>query len=120
MKIGNDPVYVTLDGCVGKVTGTNYAEGQFLLKPFLTHKEKADTIRLTELLLRNIERNQDAIMFYSAIAQLAFHIVEFPSWWTDRGLDLYDSEPVWALLEKVSEIQNPNKDKKDEEKKPEA
>lgn len=117
MKISNEPIYITLDGCKGKVTGADYSEGQFLVKLFLTHREKSDVIRLTEMLLRNIERNQNAIQFYSAIAQLAFHITEAPAWWGDRGLELYDAEPVWALMDKIYELQNPGKK---EEKKEEA
>ena len=59
MKINNEPIYVTLDGCKGALTGADYAEGQFLIKPYLTHREKNDVLRLTELLLQKIERNQN-------------------------------------------------------------
>ena len=120
MKVNNEPIYVCLDGCKGGVTGADYSEGQFLIKKYLTHREKSDVIRLTELLLRNIERNQEAILFYSAIAQLAFHVVESPEWWGDKGMDLLDGEPVWALMEKVYKLQNPESEKKDAEKPAEA
>ena len=116
MKINNEPIYVTLDGCKGALTGADYAEGQFLIKPYLTHREKNDVLRLTELLLQKIERNQDAILFYSAIAQLAFHIVEAPSWWGDKGLDLVDTEPVWALMQEIYKLQSPKASDKEEKK----
>jgi hypothetical protein len=115
MKVSNEPVYVCLDGCKGSDTGFDYSDGQFLIKKYLTHREKNDVIRLTELLLHNIERNQDAILFYSAIAQLAFHIVEAPEWWGDKGMDLIDREPVWALMERIYNLQNPDKVKKEAE-----
>jgi hypothetical protein len=114
MQISNEPVYVTLDGCKGSNTGADYSEGQFLVKKYLSHREKNDVIRLTELLLRNIERNKDAILFYSALSQLAFHVVECPAWWGDKGMDLFDTEPVWALMDKIYELQNPEVLKKEE------
>ena len=58
----------------------------------------------------------------STLAHLSLHVIssEGVDWWKDNGLNLLDSEPVFALAAEIKKLQNPKKDepKEEEEKKP--
>lgn len=115
--IDNSPVFIRLEDVKGEKTGTSYT-GEFKVKKYLNHKESTDATRLAEQLLRGIERSEERIAFLSTLAHLAFHIIEAPDWWGDNGLDLLDKEPVWVLAEKLSLVQQPPKEEKEEKETP--
>lgn len=117
--INNDPIYITLDNVVGERTKAKY-QGTFTLKKYLTNKEKLDASRLAEALARNIERSEVNLEFASIVAALSFHIVEAPKWWGDKGLDLYDREPVYVLSEELEKIINPPVEAKNDADAPES
>jgi hypothetical protein len=103
----NAPKWVDID-VIGEHTKQKYF-GRFALKPYLTNGERADAVRLSETYFRGISENTNQKMFLSALAFLSMHIVETDAkWWTSNGLDLLDEAPVWAIINKLSEIQDPN------------
>ena len=104
--IDNSPVYIKLEEVKGEKTGSLYT-GEFTIKKFLTQKERIDATRLAESLARGIERSPADLEYVTMIAHLAFHVISAPAWWGDKGLDLYDREPAWALSDKLIEVQNP-------------
>jgi len=107
--IDNSPTWVEID-----VTGgsTNKYFGRFSVKPFLTHEEKADAVRLAERYTRGIEKSGDQRMFMTTLAFITLHIVETDAaWWNSKnGLDLIDEEPVYEIANKIGDIQNPKKE----------
>ena len=102
--------------CEGEQSGEKYF-GRFLIKPLLTHKERADAIRLGELWCRGIVDNIEERLFLTTQAFLKFHIVESDAkWWSKDGtLDIYDENPVYAISAKIKELQDVVKPKKPQE-----
>lgn len=92
----------------GEFTKTKYF-GRFRLKPYLTHGDRADVARLAELYNRGISTDAAQRAFNMTLAFLKFHIVETDApWWTEKGgLDLYDEAPIYALAERVRDVQKP-------------
>ena len=102
--IGNEPKWMDCEA-EGENTKFKYF-GRFSLKPFLTHAEKSDAVRLAEKYCRGIENAQQQRLFLTTLAFLKFHVVEFEAdWWKEDGLDLYDEEPVYVLAEILAEVQ---------------
>jgi len=96
--------------CDGEtVPGSKYV-GQFLVKPFLTHGERAAAVRLAEKYMIGIETTFDQRSFLTTLAFLKYHIVEVDSkvtWWKEDGLGLSDEAPIYAMAEELKKIQKP-------------
>lgn len=105
----NDPKWVDLKA-EGEFTKREYF-GRFCLKPFLTIKERADAVRLSELYYRGINESAEQRMFLTVLAFLKFHIVDTDAtWWKDEdGLNMVDENPVYELYKLLQNIQNPKK-----------
>ena len=89
----------------GEATKHKYI-GRFKIKPFLTHREKADAIRLAERNCRGIVEDLNNIQFQRLLAFLKFYIVEVDAdWWKNDGLDLYDESPIYELLKQLRKLQ---------------
>ena len=110
--VSREPRWVEVK-CKGEITGAEFF-GRFSVKPYLTHKERADAIRLGELLSRGIE-DKNQRLFHLTLAFLAFHVAETDAaWWklddkddACKGLGLCDEEPVWAISAEVRKLQKP-------------
>lgn len=109
MNINNEPKWIDVD-VDGEVTGAKYF-GRFLIKPYLTHAERADVTRLSELYNRGITADAGQRAFGMTLSYLKFHIVETDSmWWEGSGLNLLDEAPVYKLAESVRNLQAPKKE----------
>lgn len=115
MNVNNDPQWRDVE-IEGDFTGKKYF-GRFLIKPFLTNGERADVSRLAEMYNRGLSSDGNQKAFNMTMAFLKFHIVESDAtWWTDKGgLDLYDESPIFAIAEKVREVQKPAEKKEEKE-----
>ena len=112
--LGNEPVWIDME-CTG-TSGEKYF-GRFQVKRYLTHKERAEAVRLSETLCRGITDDVNMRAFLTTAAFLSVHITEVDAkWWGDRGLDLVDEEPIWELAKKIREVQRPATDDKKEQK----
>jgi len=91
--------------------------GRIELKPFLTHREKAEAVKLAEKYMIGIEVSYEFRAFLTTLAFLSLHIVNLESdaksWWQDDGLSLLDESPVYAIAEALKKIQNPEEPKKE-------
>jgi hypothetical protein len=106
--INNSNDFLSMENVEGERTKKKYT-GRFTVKRYLVFKEKVDVARLNGVLGAGV--TDDAMLdLISAYAHLAFHIVEAPKWWGDRGLDLEDTAPVWWLIDKVLELQKPTQE----------
>ena len=74
MPINNESKWVDIE-VTGEETGQVF-RGRFNIKPFLTHKEKSDAVRLAERYYRGIFQNEEQRKFLSTVAFLHFHIIE--------------------------------------------
>lgn len=111
--INNNPIWTDIK-VTGEWTKQEYF-GRFLIKPFLTHAERADAVRLAERLSRGIEKSEAQKMFLSTLAFLKFHIQETDAkWWLEDGLSLIDEAPVYELADTLAKIQNPKEEEKEE------
>lgn len=109
--IDNSPVWLEVD-CVGENTGAHYF-GRFEVKRYLNNREKSDIARLFETYVRGISEDVQQRGLLYALAQLNFHVLSTDAaWWTDKGLDLLDDEPVVQLMAKLREIQTVKKEEK--------
>lgn len=100
----NEAQWVDIE-CKGENTQQQII-GRFKLKPFLTHKERADAVRLAERYSRGIIEDEAQKTFQRLLAFIKFYIVEFDaSWWTNDGLDLVDESPVYEIFTKLRKIQ---------------
>jgi hypothetical protein len=106
--IDNSPSFVSIEDVKGETTGTVF-NGKFKVKPYITNRERSDVARLMDDLANGIITDTSQRVLLSTIAHLSFHVVEAPDWWGDMGLDLVDQEPIYALSDKVKELQNPAK-----------
>jgi len=108
----NEPQWADID-VVGELTGKRYF-GRFSMKRYLTHRERAEAVRLAETLCRGIQSDTTFRTLLSTIAFLGVHIVEVDAkWWTEsgedvKGLELEDEAPIWALAKQINEIQKPD------------
>lgn len=114
--IGNDPVWIEVD-CVGENTGKKYF-ARFRVKKYLTHKERADAVRVAESLCVGINQELVFRTLLSSIAFLNQHILECDAdWWRGeedsrigqviKGLDLLDENPIWTLSKQLNDAQKP-------------
>lgn len=107
--IGNEPVWIEVN-CKGD-SGANYF-GRFRIKKYLSHKERSDAVRMAELLCRGITQDISFRTLLSTVAFLNCHITETDAvWWNgadgQKGMDLTDEEPVWAIAEEINKAQKP-------------
>lgn len=104
--VDNSPKWVDVKA-VGDYSGTEYF-GRFSLKPYLTHKERLDALRLADVYCRGIS-DPVARQLYTNTAFLKFHIIKTDAtWWKDDGLDMYgDETPVYAICEQLKSLQKP-------------
>ena len=115
----SDLKWVDVD-VIGEVSKKKFF-GRFNLKPYLSHRERADAVRLAETYMRGISESTDQRLFLTTLAFLAMHIVETDAkWWKEstNGLDLVDETPVYAITKALSEIQDPDFGKPKEEETP--
>jgi hypothetical protein len=114
--INNEPKWVDIK-VDGEFTGEQYF-GRFRVKPFLTHAERADAVRLAELYYRGISQDANQRMFLTTLAFLKFHVLESDAtWWGEtNGMNSFDESPVWAISEKLREVQALASGKKPPEK----
>jgi hypothetical protein len=115
--IGNEPIWIEVN-CKG-LSGENYF-GRFRVKKYLTHMERAEAVRMAEILCRGIVQDINLKTLLSTIAFLNEHILETDAkWWEGdegkKGVELVDEEPVWALAEQINKAQKPQADKTAEE-----
>jgi hypothetical protein len=110
----NNPVWVEID-VTGATSGTQYF-GRFNIKPYLTLAEKSDTVRLSERLARGITRTELELQFLTMLANVRMHVVDTDAnWWKNKetgsedGFDLIDDDPIFALYDKIKEIQKSSK-----------
>jgi hypothetical protein len=112
----NEPEWVDVKS-KGEKTGQEYF-GRFRMKPFLNLAERADAVRLSELYSRGIYQEPAVRGLLMTVAFLKMHIVETDAtWWKEQdGLTCLDEEPVFAIANKLQELQNKvsGKDKKEE------
>jgi len=52
--------------------------------------------------------NEELTSLYNVLAMLRFGITDGPDWWegTDKGLELYDLNVIWAIFEEVAKFEN--------------
>ena len=82
--------------------------GRFCVKPYLTLGERRDAQVLADKYCYGLG-NEDQRILYSTLAFLAIHITETDAkWWAPNGLDLLDESPVWAIANKLYELQDPD------------
>lgn len=107
MSINNEPKWVDVKA-KGERTGEEFF-GRFNVKPYLTHGEVNDVMRLAELYNRGIMTDPDQRAFNVTLAYLKFHIVATDAaWWTEKGgLDLIDANPVYAISAAIRTVQKP-------------
>ena len=112
----NNPQWVDVK-TDGENTGLEYF-GRFSVKPFLSHKERSDAVRLAEAYCRGIRDDMNMRNFLTTQAFLKFHVVESDAdWWSEDGtMDTLDENPVYAIAEKIRDVQDSFKPKKDQEK----
>ncbi len=93
----------------GDMTGTKH-DGNFEAKERLSHRDMLQRDAMRRNLLG--DRPETAPTFEQGRAQMLAHLaislVDAPKWWrdSDGGLDLYDSNVVVELYEKVMDGQN--------------
>jgi hypothetical protein len=105
----NDPKWKDVD-CEGEFTKNKYF-GRFCLKPYLTHGERADAVRLAELYCRGINQDAGQRSFLTLLAFLKFHVTETDAEWfkDSNGLNTYDEQPFYQLADKLKEVQGGDK-----------
>jgi hypothetical protein len=102
--------------CEGETTKRKYF-GKFEVKPFLTHREKAEAVRTAEKYMFGIETTLDQRQFLTTLAFLKSHIVTIDdkvNWWIGDGLDIHDERPVYQLAEEIKKLQDPEPEKEEE------
>jgi hypothetical protein len=112
--IKNEGVWVNLHSLGQSEAHYN---GKFLLKPWLTHGEKADGQRLAERYNMGIETPAERY-FYTMLAYTKFHVLEAQEadWWDiDNLLEGIDQEPIYELWNLLGGARNAAKGKKDAE-----
>jgi hypothetical protein len=101
---------------VGETTKKRYF-GRIELKPFLTHREKAEAVKLAEKYMIGIEVSLEFRSFLTTLAFLSLHIVnldaESKGWWGEDGLSLLDESPIYATTEALKKLQFPEEAKKE-------
>jgi hypothetical protein len=97
----------------GENTGKKYF-GKFQVKPFLKVKEKAEAVRLAERYMLGIETTISQREFLTTLALVTYHIVSDDSveWWKEKGLDLYDEAPIYAIASEIKKMQTPPEQEK--------
>lgn len=104
----NKNTWIEID-CEGEASKQRYF-GRFEVKPFLVHKERADAARLAEVYCRGIREDVSERAFLTSLAFVKMHIVSSDaSWWKEDGLDLVDEAPIYEIIKKINELQNPSK-----------
>jgi len=110
----NESVWVDVE-CQGENTKQTFV-GRFKIKPFLTHMERADAVRLAERYSRGILDDDAQKTFLRLLAFLKFYIVEADAdWWTNDGTDLVDEVPIYELISKLRKLQGKEEEKKDDQ-----
>jgi hypothetical protein len=105
--IDNTPKWIEVD-VQGETTKTPYF-GRFLVKPFLTHGERADAQRLADRYTVGMEEG-DLKNLMRMISFLSLHIQDNQApWWAERGLNLVDEAPLYEIAKKLDELRNPAK-----------
>ena len=107
--IGNEPIWIEVNS-TGE-SGEKYF-GRFLVKKYLSHRERGDAVRMAELLCRGIQQDVTFRTLLSTIAFLNKHIVETDAkWWVGdegmKGIDLLDEAPIWAIGDEIHKAQKP-------------
>lgn len=112
----SDDIWVEIE-TTGEVTGTKYF-GKFLIKPFLTHSERSEAYKLATKNCLGLEDAAPHRILLTTMSFLKYHIKEADAnakWWSAaNGHDLFDEAPVYALSDKVGEIQASRRPKADE------
>lgn len=119
--IGNENVWIDID-CKG-LSGIQYS-GRMCVKKYLTHRERAESVRVAEKLCYGISQD---IEFRALLATVAFinqHVVECDAkWWKGNGvegsigIDFIDEEPIWEIAAQISKLQKPEAEAVPEEPK---
>jgi hypothetical protein len=119
--MSNETNWIDVD-VKGEITDQHFF-GRFEVKKYLTHKEKADSTRIAEMLCRGIEKNIEIYTFLSTLAFLNSHIKSTDaSWWKKdeatgiAGMDMNDESPVWEISKKILELQKPKTETPAEQK----
>ena len=104
MSLLNETTWIEIN-VKGENTKHDY-HGRFKLKAFLTHRERADAVRLSEKYNRGISDDLNYIGFQRLLAFLKFYIIEVDaSWWKDDGQELFDEAPVYELVKELRKLQ---------------
>ncbi|MEM4379069.1 MAG: hypothetical protein QXL01_00080 [Thermoplasmatales archaeon] len=116
--LGLEPKWVEVD-CVGETPIKLKYFGRFLVKPYLSHRERSAAIQLAEKYMIGINTSIEQQAFLSTLAFLKIHIQDMDDaakkWWGDDGLDLIDERPITQLAEQIKKIQQPGEEEKKEE-----
>jgi|GEM_PF-5042228 len=117
--IGNEPIWIEIN-CVGE-SGEKYF-GRFRIKRYLSHKERAEAVRMAELMCRGITQDITFRTFLSTLAFLNCHILETDAvWWSgdpgQKGMNLSDEKPIWDIAEQIYKAQKPQTENLNEESK---
>jgi hypothetical protein len=103
--------YVDVD-CVGETTGTRYV-GQFEVKLFLTLKDRAESGKVKNRLLKDVLESDDIYFLLQLVSNLNAHLVgKKPAWWGEDGVDLEDTTPVIELANGLRQAQQIEVDSK--------
>lgn len=116
--IGNEPVWIEVN-CEGE-SGIKYF-GRFRIKKYLTHKERAESVRVAEVLSRGITQDLNFRTLLATIAFVNQHILETDAtWWQGdegmKGADMIDENPIWEMASQISKAQKPPAPETTEEK----
>jgi hypothetical protein len=114
----NEPKWCDVDS-EGEFTGRKYF-GRFKIKPFLSHAERADAVRLAETYYRGITQDANQRLFLTTLAFLKFHVIETDAdWWSEQnGLSITDEDPIWKISDQLQLIQGDASGKKKPVEKP--
>lgn len=109
--VDNTPLWIEIN-CTGELTGTKYF-GRFEIKKYLTHGEKSEISRLFETYARGITEDVAQRGLLYVLAELNFHVLSTDAaWWTNKGLDLLDEQPILDLVAELRKHQAVKKDSK--------
>jgi hypothetical protein len=95
--------YLDLD-VYGSQTGTHYQD-QVEMKLYLTVAERLVATKAAERKCAGLEKDNPMSFLVQTVCILDAHIVKKPAWWTEDGMSLIDTDPVYELAKLLREKQ---------------
>lgn len=102
--------YFDLD-IYGSQTGTHYQQ-QLAMKLYLTVAERLSATKAAERKCAGLEKDNPITFLIQTVCLLDAHLVESPEWWSDNGMDLIDTDPVYEMAKVLREKQQEAAEKK--------